>query len=304
MSKTGAATDLASATETKVTLSVARAQDGISETLSAGGEVVLRVGYAGTTATLTITSTQLTTAVTGGSGTALSLTLADFASVKDLADHINAQTGYSADVVTAALGNLAPTALDQVSAIGIASAWGAKNGRVKSDAYRFFQAVDGSSLVQLGLVTPARAALGLPDTTSAVAFLTGGSKGSTSDSDVSNALLALESIDGNFVIPLFSRDASADKLDALTDASSTYTVAAVHSNVKTHVLAMSTLKKKRNRQGFLSVATDFTTGKNTGANLAGARVSCCIQDCKDAPGGSVKQFLPWMTAVKAAGMQA
>jgi hypothetical protein len=59
VSKTGAAKILSSGAESAVTLNVNRQKDNIQEALSAGGEIALKVGYLGTTATLTIDDNTL-----------------------------------------------------------------------------------------------------------------------------------------------------------------------------------------------------------------------------------------------------
>lgn len=305
VSKTGSAKLLTSSSEYQAKLSMARQVDGVAEDLIAGGEVAMKLAYTGTTATVTITSTTLTTSVTGGSGSNLSITLADFPTISDLATYINSQTGYSAAVGTAVLGQLPSTALDRVSAAGICTKFGEKNGRLKVDAYKFFKKIDEeSSVVQLGNPA-ARAASGLPKTVSTVTYLAGGAKGGTLSTDVTAAVDALERVRCNFIVPLFSQDATADITAGKTESSSTYTIDAINAYVKSHVLGMSTLKKRRNRQAFLSLEDDFTAQKNAAANLASFRCSLCFQDFKQVDSsGSITQFQPWMGAVLAAGMQA
>lgn len=305
ISKTGAPKLLSSAAESRVTLNTSRASDLISESMTAGGDIVLKLSYLGTTGTLTITPTTLTTTVVGGTGTSLSLSLGDYPTIQDLVTYLNTQPGYSAAVGTAALGQLPPSALDDVAGVGICSDWGAQNGRIKIDAYRFYNAVSQNSiLVQLG-VPAAQPALGLPDVMASAALLAGGGRGGTTDTQISNAMLALEAVRGNFLVPLISRDATADIADGLTDSSSTYTVAATHASAKSHVLNLSTFKRRRNRQAFLSIDSDFATSKNTAANIASFRCSMAFQDFKQVGGdGSITQFQSWMGAVLAASMQA
>lgn len=300
---------LLTGTERQVTLNTNKNSESISESFTVGGDIALKIGYTGVSAsdsaTVTITDSALTTTVTGGTGANLSLTLKDYSSIQALADYIASQTGYTCTVGTAALGQLPVSALDNVSGVGIVATHANSPGRIKIDAYRFFTAVsEGSTLVQIG-VPAAQAGSGLPDVMAAQTFLTGGTKGGTSDSQVSAAITALESVRGNFLVPLFSRDASADITDGLTDVLSTYTIAAVHASAKSHVLSMSTLKRRRNRQAFLSMADAFATVKETAANIASFRCSMACEDFKQVgSSGSVQQFLPWMGATLAAAMQA
>lgn len=305
VSKSSTPVLLSSASEYQVTLNTSRADDFIQEALTSGGEIALNLSYTGTTATVTITDTTLTTTVAGGSGTSLSLSLADFSSLQALADYIASQPGYLCTPGTASLGSLPPSALDNVTTAGIASQFGAQNGRLKIDAFRFYnQVAQNSVLTQLG-VPPAQAAAGLPDVMAAQQFLAGGTKGGTTDAGILAAVTALEGVRGNFVVPCFSRNATLDIADGLTESTSTYTIAAIHAAVKSHVLTMSTLKRRKNRQAFLSIADTFANSKNVAANLASFRVSCTSQDFKQTGStGGIQQFLPWMGSVLAASMQA
>lgn len=295
---------LTSATETRTQLSVARQADGVSEVIEAGGEVVLLLGYKGTSATVTITSTDLTTSVVGGSGANLSLKLADFKKLSDLAAFINSQTGYKCSVATALYGQVASTSLDQ-GTFSIASDFDSKPCRLKKDAFAFFDKLSkGSAVVQLGLSTAARAASGLPDAQSTF-FLAGGTKGATTSAGIVSAIDALRKLRGNFVVPLFSRDATEDIAEGLTDPASTYTISGIHAAVSSHVLEMSKLKTRRHRQAFVSFKGSFANAKLAAQNIANYRVSMQFQDVKAlGSDGTVTQFQPWMGSVLAAGMQA
>ncbi len=96
------------------------------------------------------------------------------------------------------------------------------------------------------------ATAGLPTALSET-FLSGGALGATLTSDITTALSKFEKIRVNSVVPLFSRDATADISDRLTDAGSTYTIDGIHQAVKSHLSLMSTTKKKSERQAYLSV---------------------------------------------------
>lgn len=305
LSKPSAPTALNSSVEYTATLNVNRQSDNVSDQITTGGEIGLQISYTTTgTATMTITSTTLTTTVTGGSGTSLSITLADWSTLSDLATYINSQAGYKAAVGTAIIGQLPSNSTDY-GTFGIATTEGAYTGRVKIDAYRFFQRVSGGTAV-VQLNNPAtRATAGLPAPTSNVTYLAGGSKGFTTNALVTAAIDALESVRGNFVIPLFSRDASADIADGLTDPSSTYTVDSINLYSRSHVLKMSTLKRRRNRQAVLSKKDTFTNAKTAASNIASYRCNMTFQDIKNVNSqGNIAQFQPWMGAAVAAATQA
>lgn len=303
ISKTGSPTQLTSASEYEVQLNVNRQVDNIQESMTAGGDIALMMGYTGTSASAVLTDTTMTITVTGGSGSSLTIALADYPTLADLASYIASNTGYSASVGSAALGNLSPKLLDN-GTFKFGTTFGNKTGRIKVDAYKFFKAIsDNSQLVQLGTTTVAQAAAGLPDV-NALKYLAGGTKGGTTDASFQAAVDALEAVQGNFIVPLMSRDASADISDGLTDSASTYTIAAIHAAIRSHVLKMSTLKRRRNRQGFLSIRDSFDNAKTTASNLAAARCTMAFQDVKNLSLTGIKQFHPWMGAALAAGMQA
>jgi hypothetical protein len=68
---------------------------------------------------------------------------------------------------------------------------------------------------------------------------------------------------------------------------------------------MSTLKRGKPRQAFLSVWDTFLNDRNTSSNLNSARCVVLPQGCKDLDAnGSLRSFGPWATAVKLAAGQA
>jgi len=299
---------LTSASEYSVTLNVARSLDNVVEAITAGGQIAMSIGYKGTTATLTVTATGLSTTVTGGAGSNLNLTFSKYPTISDLCTFINAQPGYTCSVTTTLLGQKAPTMLDEVSALGICSDFGNKTGRLKVDAVTFFTNVQTlSSALQLGTTTATNipAVSGLPAVVSATTYLSGGTKGGTTEAGIEAAITALEKLRVNFVVPLMSRDASADIADGETDSSSTYTIANINALVRTHVINMSTMRRKRHRQAFLSLLDSFTNDQNAANQLAHGRVSLSFLDfIRPSVGQGIVQYQPWMSAVIAAGMQA
>ncbi len=296
---------LTSATEQAIQLDINRQLDNVNESFVVGGDIALKVGYEGTTASLVIDDEALTVTVTGGSGADLDLDLADYPTIADLAVYINAQTGYSAAVGTNVIGQLSPLKLDD-GTFAICSSWGAKAGRIKVDAWKFYQAIsEGSVLAQLGTDTVEQAASGLPDVMASQLFMSGGTKGATTDAQFQAAIDALESVRGNFLIPLFSRDAADDIEDGLTDSASSYTIEAINAYCKTHVIKMSQPKKRKSRQAFVSYKGTFADAREAAANMASFRVAMTFQDFKNTSStGGITQFQPWMGAVLAAGAQA
>lgn len=303
VSKTADPQLIISGSEYRATLNESRQVDNLTNDVTAGGAVALKLGYTGTTAVATVSSTSISIVTTGGlSAGTLTVSLTDFPSISDLAAYINSFAGFTAAPGTAVLGSQPSTSLDQGVFGCCATFSGVTPGRIKQDAYKFFTSLrDGGLLTELA----EQATSGLPAPTAGISFLTGGAKGSTTNADITAALNALKLVRGNFLVPLFSRDAADDIADGQTDPSSTYTIAAVHAASRSHVLQMSTFKKGRNRQAFLSMRADIDTVQTAAANLASARCSLAFQDVRDLnTSGNVAQFQPWMNACKAAGMQA
>lgn len=313
VSKSGAAAIIASATEPNARILLARVSDGVDEQITAGGQIGLTLSYLGTTATVTITSTLLTTAVVGGSGANLSLQLADYSTISDLAAYINSQTGYSAAAGTSTTGQNLATSLDRVVAAPIASTWNAKNGRIKIDAFKMFTAVSQTSgTIQLGSPTAARADAGLPAVNATVVYFAGGKKGGSSNAQITAAIDALSNLSVNFVVPLFSSDATVDIAAGKTqgtdsvngETASSYTIDSINAWAKSHCIAMSKLKRKKNRQAIVSKKDTFINAKNAASNLAAFRNACTFQDVKNPDStGTMTQYAPWMAAAIAAGMQ-
>jgi hypothetical protein len=141
--------------------------------------------------------------------------------------------------------------------------------------------------------------------------LGGGVLGATSNTDVEEALAVLKNVNVNFVVPLFSQDATTDSAEGATSSSSTYEVNKVVQYAVKHVEQMSAIKIKKNRQAFVSrvgyanavaLVQSGTYMDNTPYQY---RASVAFQKAigVDASGNS-KTFQPWMVSAIAAGAQA
>ena len=296
-----------SAQEPAVEIDISRSSTNTSEMLDASALVALQVGYQGTTATLTINQAAgtFTTTVAGGSGANLSVELSQYLTLGDLASFIDSQTGYSAAVVPVAQ-QLAPSVLDDVSAIGICSTGASlMPGRLKMGLYQFEQAMNTSTALSFS----ATATAGLPDPMAGPAFLSGGSLGGTSAADIINVIDQFAGINVNIIVPLFSEDASEDKLLGLTDPSSTYTIAAINTAVKNHCIQYSTPSLKKNRICVLSfwdnTMNTYQNAKDAAQSLGNYRCSLTPQQTMQVnSAGVITTFMPWYAACVAAGMQA
>lgn len=307
VSTTSAPTCLTSSQEYQVHLNLVRQKDQINETVTVGSGAVLALGYKGTTASATIASGVMTITLTGGGSSSLSplaVTLSDYPTIGDLCQYLGSLTDFYAAPALGVYSSLASTTLD-AGTYTFGTDTGAKTGRIKTDGADFLSVVNSSN--PLVVVTPpgsATALIGLPDVVS-LGFLSGGSKGSTTNALVQAGLDAMKGLEGNFVVPLFSRNASLDVAAGLTDTNSTYDIASINAAVRSHCLEMSKLKQKKWRRGLCSYKGTFADAKDVAGNLANDRISCLFQDVIDTDSlGTLKTFQPWMGAVKAAAMQA
>lgn len=289
-----------SSAEPAVEVSIVRQDNGTNQIFDVASQVAMTVGYNGTAATLTInpSTKMLTTTVTGGSGSNLSINLGQYATISDLVAYIASQPGYSASVIPAAQSQ--PTsALDSVTAIGIVSPAG-QPGRIKNAAYMFQQILGTSTALQFVPMATA----GLPKATSAI-FLSGGARGGTLAADIVAAVEQLAGIQANIIVPLFSQDSSKDITAGVTDSSSTYTIDAINLAIKNHCIQYSTPKLKRNRIAILSSLDTYVNSKARAQSLAHYRLSLAFQQVTQENSlGVITVFQPWYAAVVAAGMQA
>jgi hypothetical protein len=288
------------AVEPSATLTLNQLRDGISETDSLGGSVVLTVGHDGTggvtSASVSIDDTSVTLTTNLGSQV---LPKSGFAILKDMVDEINlaSYAGWTAALTSSLYNQLVPSVLDEVATVGALSASGALPARIKkgaSDVADFFEL---SALAEL--ITPA--VTGLPDAL-AETLLTGGLKGGTNSASIVAALEKFEKFHVNAVVALFSRDATDDFADSLTDTASTYTIDGIHQAIKTHLSLMKTTKRRSERQGYLSLKADFDACKTKAGDLADGRLQLVIQDVRQADtAGTIKWFQPWALSCMLAG---
>jgi hypothetical protein len=295
-----------SSQEPVVEVNIIRPDINVDQTVEAAASVALQLGYAGTTGTVTVTATQLTTTVTGGVGANLSITLDQYTTIASLASFINSQTGYTA-VCPPVAQQLSPSVLDQVSAVGICSTGAALlPGRLKNGASNFQQAMATSVLT---FTVGTGGTSGLPAPTAAQTFLAGGTRGATLAADIVNVLAQLGSISCNIIVPLFSQDATTDITEGNTDPSSTYTIAAVNAATKSNCIEFSTPTLKKNRICILSYTdntpTTYQNAKAAAQSLGNYRCSLTMQEISQTDSqGAIQLYQPWYASCLAAGMQA
>jgi hypothetical protein len=309
---------VASSAEYVAQLNLVRQADNTNQQISFGGDVILTMGYTGTTAQAVISGTTMTLTLVGGTSASLSpisVDLTKYKTVADLCQYLNTLGGFNAKPALANRGSIASVNLDDgtynfatdkgVGPYSSTTDLGVRPGRIKADGYAAaFNIVNNSTLVDVVPPGVATKLDGLP-VAATNAFLTGGSKGATTQANIQGAVDALQHVRGNFVVPLFSSDATVDIAAGTTDASSTYTIDAINAACKSHCLQMSTMKRSRPRQAFLSKDSTFANGVEAASNTSQPRCSFFFQKIiKTDASGNLTTFKPWAKAVVAAGMQA
>lgn len=287
-----------SSDEPAIEVKVVNSSANVNQTFNISPVIALSMGYEGTSGTVTINGTTLTTTVVGGTGGNLSIELSQFTTIGQLAAYINSQPGYSASA-NAAVNSTSPSALDQVTAAGIASTAGDQPGRIKNSVAAFNAALATSTSVTFS----ATAVAGLPDP-AALTYLAGGLLGPTLAADIVNAIAQFAGIQVNIIVPLFSQDATEDIAAGNTDPSSTYTIDAINELLKSHCIQYSTPTLKRNRMAILSINDTYANCKTQAQELASYRCALTCQQVTQANSQGVNTlFLPWYAACLAAGMQ-
>lgn len=213
---------------------------------------VITIDYTGdaSASTLTIAGASesaktLTTSLTGQTDGSLNLSIAlKNYTIKQLVDYINAQPGYVATLGTNSLSVNLGTDLDSVTALNIATV--KTLYRLQKELVELF---DASNRCEAELA--ATPVVGIPSNVSN-SFLSGGAQGASVNSDFSTGLSKSLSKLYNVALCAISRDASEDiaASDAFTDASSTYTVAAVQTAQESHLRLRGQIKARKEAQGF------------------------------------------------------
>lgn len=287
----------------KAIIKISNLMSGITEVSDElGGNAVMSIQCTDADSTeclVSLDAAALTTTVSAQAtvAQALAIPLKNFSTVKQLADFINSQPGYSASVASAALGSKPVSILDKTSAADCK----ASAHSFKKDAAEVAEFFAKSSMVKF----EATAASGLP-TSMAKKFLSGGSKGHTSNANIQDALDALLKRRVNFIVPLFSRDASADIAESLTDAASTYDIDTILAATRAHVNQASTVRGRKERHAFCGFKGSYEATSEAAANLSSARVQlhfCDVDVFSSSQGANVSKQ-PHMSAVIAAGMKA
>lgn len=289
------------AVEPSVTIKLDNKRDNIQEEEALGGSIVMTVGRdstgGATSASIEVTDDDIL--LKTNAGTEHTLPKASFAILSQVIEEINLKSGWSATIGDTLFNQLTPDSLDVVDVDAFTNA-ATEPARLKKDAddvEDFFELAASADITS-------QLTKGLPDALTETS-LAGGAKGATTSASITAALTAFEKFHVNSIVPLFSRDATDDITDSLTDPASTYTIAAIHQAVKTHISTMKTTKRRSERQGYLSMKDTYANCKTQAGTLADARIQLMIQDIRQVDGqGTIKFFLPWAGSALLAGARA
>lgn len=201
----------------------------------------------------------------------LSIPLANY-SIKQLVDLINATQGYAAVLLDASKAAIKANELDSIGATSVLTVTSLY--RVQEE---MVELINSSARVEASLAaTPVAGQL----VNIANAFLSGGAKGASTNSNFSTGMAKSLAKDYSVMVPGISRDATSDIADGMTDASSTYTIAAVQAAMLSHLLLRGDVKNRKEAQGIsgfrnASKAACYTAARNIGSEL----IQMAIQDC-------------------------
>lgn len=176
----------------------------------------------------------------------LSIPLAN-KTMKQVADAINAATGYSASLSAASQTNTAATQLDPITTPADVKAVAVNVYRLQ---YELLDLLNSSDRVEATISTSVIVE-GVIDNQAGLA-LTGGAQGASTNTNFSTGFSNSLSKDYNVLLPCISRDAADDIADAelgFTDAASTYTIASVLAAADAHLALRGSTKNRKEAQG-------------------------------------------------------
>jgi hypothetical protein len=280
------------ASEYMSTLTVNQTRDLLTEEETLGGNVVLSIGCSTAVTNASVSIDDNDVSLLADASPAIVLPKSQYPTIGSLIDAIKLNTGWTALIADTLYNQLSVEYLDHVSGAGAMSA-SYKPARIKKDYGEIIDFFSNSTIVSRTELASLPNKKGLLDAKALIA-LAGGAKGATSSSDIVDALESFTKFRVNAVVPLFSRDATLDIADNMTDGVSSYTILGIHQALKTHLSLMATTKKKSERQGYASLKSTFDLCKSQVGLLASPRVQLAIQDIRQVDAqGNIKWFQPF-----------
>lgn len=264
---------------------------------SIGGVEMLTIEYtgSGTAAELSIQNVSgvktLTTTITSGAASeTLSIALDENITLKQLVEQINANAGFTCSTTFFnQAGVLAKDVLDFYDGIDIKT----MAATLYNTVHALVDYINQSS--QFFSATVTADAIGQIATIADAEFLTGGTKGSSSNSSFQAGFDAMQNVRINTVVPLVSKDGISP---------STYTVDSVNAQAEAHCALMCSILGKSERNTFLSKSGTKDVVKAAAqalnsrhAALVGQKITALNEQ------GTLEQFEEYGLACILAGIQ-
>lgn len=277
----------------------------VSPVVGGTGKFTIQYTGAGSAATMTINATTLTTNVTGAAADNLSLSFSDYPTLSLLLQAIGATGKYAVASLVSNSNSFSPGQLDGVTAVDVKTALTtvfAKNADIVNWVTSNSQQINATSTAGATAFTGPLAA----------SQLTGGTRGTSANTNWSDGYTALLNVRINQVVPLASADA--------VTAQGTFTISSILSGLVAYAKLASSTAGQNEVQAWAGVSQNKTTIITTANNqnsehliLFGERSQRTTSvSSQTYVGGSLLQytagqniFFPeWATACIAAGMRA
>lgn len=258
-----------------------------------GGTGYFTVQYTGTgsASTMTITATTLTTTCTGATADNLTLNFSDYPTLSALLQAITANGKYTATALVTNAPSFDPSNLDAIAAVDI------KTALTTIYAHNFDLANWINTYSQIISATLTKGQTGPVAAMTAATPLTGGTRGTSANTDWVNAFTAMRNYRVNQIVPLASADA--------TTPQGTFTIASIVASAVAHAKLMSSTAGRNECQAWVGVNMT-KTNLITQANLQNNCNLCLFgqkQKRQRTSDGAVVFFPEWSSAVIAAGMR-
>lgn len=259
-----------------------------------GGTGKMAIQYVGTdpgAVTMTITATQLTTTTSATPAEDLTITFADWANLQDIINYINSLAAYTCTASVTNASDFDPSYLDAVVAADIKTTV----TTVYARNWDIYDWINTNSSIASAAITKGQ--------TSPVAVLasgpfSGGTRGSSSNTNWTDAFTALRSVRINQLVPLVSKDA--------TTSQGTFTIASIASALVAHCKYVSSTAGRNECQGWLGVETTYANLIVQATTANSEHVCIFGQKPKRARtfDGAITTFGEWGYACIGAGMRA
>lgn len=211
----------------------------ISPSLGGTGKFTIQYTGAGSAATMDITATSLSTTVTGAAGDNVTISFADYKTLQDVITFLQNRTVYTVSSLISNPSTFDSTYLDAVTAVDIKTT-------LTTVFARNFDLLDwvnkNSALVFVDTATGyTKGAIG-PIAVFTTTPMTGGTRGTSANTDWVNGFTALGTLRINQIVPLASTDATATQ--------GTYTFNSILAALSAHCRLLSSTIGRSEREGW------------------------------------------------------